>query len=166
MFVPSRLAERERQPPMRIVAPTRRRVLLTALMATASVLWLIQCSFAQDVTPNKAGALDGYTGGFATCMDAVDLGALKETQWQSCYELELQVQDKNLNQEYKQLAHRTPNEFRPMLVKAEMSWISYRETWCKYEASLPMAPSGPVNYSACLVDITIAQVKRIKGAFQ
>jgi hypothetical protein len=40
---------------------------------------------------------------FTKCMNDVDLGAFKNTQWGACYESELIRQDKRLELEYKKL---------------------------------------------------------------
>jgi len=104
----------------------------------------------------------GTSKAFQDCMDNVDLGALKNSQWSECYAAELARQDKALNTEYRALQSRIPTEARDLLVRGQRSWIAYRDGWCKLEAEMPHAPGGQVNYLACMVDQTVAQIKRLK----
>ena len=102
---------------------------------------------------------------FQACMDKVDLGAMKNSQWYACYTDELARQDKVLNSEYRALQNRIPPDAKDALTKAQRAWISYRENWCKLEQQLPNAPGGEVNYQACMLDQTIAQINKLKDVF-
>ena len=102
---------------------------------------------------------------FQECMDKVDLGAMKNSQWYACYTEELARQDKVLNAEYRALQSRIPPETKDALTKAQRAWIAYRESWCKLEQELPNAPGGEVNYQACMLDQTIAQINKLKDVF-
>lgn len=97
---------------------------------------------------------------FAECMESVDLGAMKNSQFEACHRAELKVQDRQLNDEYKNLHSRTTSESRTLLTNAQKAWILHRESWCKYEGSLDAAPSPEVNHVACLMDMAAAQAKR------
>ncbi len=99
---------------------------------------------------------------FRICMDAVDLGALKNSQWIACYTAELQRQDKILNTEYKAVQQRLSPEMKDPLTKAQRAWLAFRDAWCRYEAELPNAPGGEVNRVYCMVDQTIAQSNRLR----
>jgi uncharacterized protein YecT (DUF1311 family) len=102
---------------------------------------------------------------FKKCMDDVDLSASKNSQWLGCYSSELQRQDKALNVEYKLLQDRIQDDTKPALAKAELAWLNFRESWCRYEGKLPSGPSGEVNFQACMVDSTISQINKLKNSF-
>jgi len=102
---------------------------------------------------------------FQACMDKVNLGAMKNSQWYACYTQELARQDKVLNTEYRALQGRIPPEAKDPLIKAQRAWIAYREAWCKLEQELPNAPGGEVNYQACLLDQTLLQINKLKDVF-
>ena len=101
---------------------------------------------------------------FQKCMDAVDLGAFKNTQWTACYEAELKRQDRQLNAVYQKVQKAATPELKQALVKGQRAWVAYRDAWCSYEELAPVAPGGSVNKSACLVDLTIAQITRLKNS--
>ena len=102
------------------------------------------------------------TARFTKCMNDVDLGAFKNTQWGACYEAELARQNKRLELEYKRLQEGYKKVDKKLLLAAKRSWITYREEWCRYEEALPIAPTPYVNYRACLVNTTIEQINKIK----
>lgn len=98
---------------------------------------------------------------FTACMEAVDLGAFKNSQWAACYEAELQRQDAALNAVYKRVAAAADPDARKLLVAGERAWIAYRDAWCAYEEVVPMAPGGEVNLLACRLDLTQTQVGKL-----
>ena len=98
---------------------------------------------------------------FRTCMDAVDLGAFKNTQWAACYAEELVRQDTALNDTYRRLANSLDADAKASLVTGERSWLAYREHWCRFEAKTNMAPGGEVNRNACLLELTLKQINRL-----
>ena len=102
---------------------------------------------------------------FQTCMDNVDLSAMKNAQWLACYKEELGRQDKVLNSEYRALQGRIPPEAKEPLLKAQRAWIAARDAWCKLEQELPTAPSGDVNYQACMLEQTLTQINKLKDVF-
>ena len=85
------------------------------------------------------------------CLDNVDLGGMKNSQWLSCYTDEFYRQDKVLNNEYKKLILRTPKTTHKQLVAGQRSWIKFREEWCAFEEKLPMDPNPFVNKAICFV---------------
>lgn len=115
--------------------------------------------------PTQAAEKVKETAQFQTCMDKVDLGAMKNSQWYACYTEELARQDKVLNGEYRALQGRIPPEAKDLLTKGQRAWIAYREAWCKLEQELPNAPGGEVNYQACMLEQTIAQINKLKDVF-
>jgi uncharacterized protein YecT (DUF1311 family) len=102
------------------------------------------------------------TSQFTKCMNDVDLGAFKNTQWGACYEAELARQNKRLELEYKKLRAEYKSVDMKPLDEAKNSWLKYREQWCHYEEALPIAPTPYVNYRACLVNTTIEQINKIQ----
>lgn len=99
---------------------------------------------------------------FSKCMEAVNLAAMKNSQFEACYRAELQVQDRRLNDEYKTLESKTKAKPRALLTNAQKSWMAYRDSWCKYVGSIDAAPSPEVNHVACLVELTVDRIKRLK----
>jgi len=102
---------------------------------------------------------------FSTCMENVDLSAMKNTQWLVCYLDEFYRKDKILNQKYNELINRIPDDSKSSLSKAQRSWISFRDNWCSFEEQLPMAPTSDVNKAACLLELTIEQIKRLQNEY-
>ena len=111
---------------------------------------------------SQAATARAETTAFRRCMDAVDLSAFKTSQWQGCYEAELKRQDAVLNAAYKTVGAAAAPEARMLLVKGQKAWLTYREAWCRFEETTPNAPGGAVNYAACLVELTVAQIRRLK----
>ena len=105
------------------------------------------------------------TPSFTRCMEAVDLGAMKISQWSACYQQEYKRQDAFLNFEYQALRSRSSASNLPGLTAAQRAWISYRDAWCKYEGTLDVAPSPELNGLACLVEVTAGQVRKLKTVF-
>ncbi len=69
------------------------------------------------------------------CMEAVDMGAFKNTQLNACYEQKMARQDKVLNAEYKRLqAASAKPEAAKAWVLGQRSWLAYRTSWCDYES--------------------------------
>ena len=99
-----------------------------------------------------------------TCMDNVDLGAMKNSQWAACYGAELKRQDAKLNDAYRLAQRSVPADAKDALLRAQRSWIAFRDTWCGYEAALPFAPGGEVNRLSCLVDLTATHEKKLRGS--
>ena len=101
---------------------------------------------------------------FQKCMDAVDLGAFKMTQWTACYEAELKRQDRELNATYQKIQKAASPDLKQGLTKGQRAWIAYRDTWCSYEELTPVAPGGSVNKAACLLELTKTQIDRLKNS--
>ncbi|MDD2830527.1 MAG: lysozyme inhibitor LprI family protein [Sulfuricurvum sp.] len=99
---------------------------------------------------------------YGECMDAVDYGAFKNTQWASCGEQELKLQDATLNSEYAKLRKSLSPEQRELLIKGQKSWLKYREDWCRFDEQGPSAPGGIAGYVFCLLEITDKQIDLIK----
>lgn len=134
-------------------------------MTQRHVLSLASLALLLIGTPAFATEKVKETAQFSDCMDKVDLGAMKNSQWYACYTQELARQDKVLNAEYRALQGRIPAEAKDPLIKAQRAWIAYREAWCKLEQELPNAPGGEVNYQACLLDQTLLQINKLKDVF-
>ncbi len=103
------------------------------------------------------------TAEFRACMEAVDLGAFKNTQWEACYAEEVVRQDTALNDTYRRLANSLDPDAGASLVVAERSWLAYRERWCRFEGKTPMAPGGEVNLKACLLELTLKQINKLES---
>ena len=100
---------------------------------------------------------------YEKCMESVDLGGFKNTQWATCNEQELKLQDATLNSEYTKLRKSLSPDQRELLTKGQKSWLKFREDWCRFEEQGPSAPGGIANYSFCLLEITDKQINIIKG---
>ena len=97
------------------------------------------------------------------CMDSVDLGAFKNSQWASCAEHEIKRQDATLNTEYNKLRKSLSADQKESLTKAQRAWLKFREDWCKFEEASPSAPGGVANYNFCILELTDKQIDAIKG---
>ena len=100
---------------------------------------------------------------YQKCMDNVDLGALKNSQFAACGEQELKQQDVTLNASYNKLRAGLSPEQREALIKGQRAWLTYRENWCRFEEVGPSAPGGYANYTSCLLFVTDLQIKSIKA---
>jgi uncharacterized protein YecT (DUF1311 family) len=96
----------------------------------------------------------------ASCMDKVDLGALKDQQRIACEAQELARQDRRLNDKYKKLqAQAAGNGVAAVkaLALAERQWLSYRESWCAFDVIEGGAPGPDFNRVACMKKMTKSQ---------
>jgi uncharacterized protein YecT (DUF1311 family) len=125
-------------------------------------LWLVNSGALSPLTSSAKEEAD--TPNFKKCMSEVDLVAFKNTQWTACYEAEWKRKDKELNSVYQKIKKGASPELKQALVKGQRAWIAYRDAWCSYEFLTPIAPGGYVNQAACLVDLTVAQINRLKDS--
>ncbi len=129
----------------------------SAIVLAAALLFLP----TDMLSPARAAA---ESPDFQKCMDAVDLGAFKMTQWTACYEAELKRQDRELNATYQKIQKAAAPDLKQALTKGQRAWIAYRDAWCSYEELTPVAPGGSVNKAACLLDLTKTQIDRLKNS--
>lgn len=101
---------------------------------------------------------------YINCMESVDLGGFKNSQWADCMTAELQRQDVELNIQYRNLRSSLSTEERNALTQAQRTWLKFREQWCRFEEQSPIAPGGTVNYLSCLLRLTDQQIEAIEGA--
>ena len=99
---------------------------------------------------------------YQKCMDSVDLGAMKNSQWAACAAQELKRQDATLNAEYNKLRKALTAEQKEALTKAQKSWLKFREDWCRFEEVGPSAPGDEANYNFCVMELTNKQIDKIK----
>lgn len=95
-----------------------------------------------------------YPPQYETCMDKVDLGALKNSQWAACADQELKKVDATLNTYYRKLQQQLEPEQREALKKSQRAWLQYREARCSFEALGPVAPGGAASQSLCMLEMT------------
>ena len=95
-----------------------------------------------------------YSPQYETCMDKVDLGALKNSQWAACADQELKKVDAVLNTYYRKLQQQLEPEQREALKKSQRAWLQYREARCSFEALGPVAPGGAAGQSLCMLEMT------------
>ena len=98
---------------------------------------------------------------FQDCMRDVDLGAFKNNHWGVCYIGEQERLEISLNVEMRQILKESSREQINLVWFAHDQWLRYREAWCKFQASLPVPPTQYVNYHACLVELTLEQLKKV-----
>ena len=98
---------------------------------------------------------------FQDCMRDVDIGAFKNNQWGACYIDEQERLEISLNVEMRQILKESSREQINLVRFAHDQWLRYREAWCKFQASLPVPPTQYVNYHACLVELTLEQLKKV-----
>ena len=127
--------------------------LATTVVAAVILLLFSRNSHAESKTSAQ----------YQKCLDDVDFGALKNSQWASCAEQEIERQDIVLNSEYRKLQKSLSTEQNRALTKAQSSWLQFREGWCRFVEISPEAPGGINNYYFCIIDLTNRQIDEIKG---
>lgn len=126
---------------------------------SAARILIVGCFCLTSASAHAESA--ALTAQFTKCMNDVDLGAFKNSQWGACYEAELARQNKRLDLKYKKMQAGYKDVNKKLFDAAKKSWLAYRESWCRYEEALPIAPTPYVNYRACLVDTTIEQINKL-----
>lgn len=118
------------------------------------------------LTPATYAATEAKTP-YEECIDKIDYGAMKNSQLMACADEDLEREDAKLNDTYKKLIRIIPGESKAAskdaLIKAQRNWISYRDGWCNYVATLPYAPSSELNRIWCLSDLTREQNKKLSS---
>ena len=127
-------------------------VLRLCLLFFSALYLLPVCATAQTVKKSDQ---------FQDCMRDVDLGAFKNNQWGACYIDEQERLEIGLNVEMRQILKESSREQINLVWFAHDQWLRYREAWCKFQASLPVAPTPYVNYHACLVEMTLEHLKKV-----
>lgn len=102
------------------------------------------------------------TQAFVDCMDNVNLGAFKNSQWEACALEEITRQDAVLNTQYRAVRNALSTEQKEAMLKGQRAWLKYREDWCRFEEVGETAPGGNANYLFCILDLTDQQIARIK----
>ena len=130
----------------------KQQFLRLSLIFFSALLVLPICATAQTIKKSDQ---------FQDCMHDVDLGAFKNNQWGACYIDEQERLEISLNVEMRQILKESSREQINLVWFAHDQWLRYREAWCKFQASLPVAPTPYVNYHACLVELTLEQLKKV-----
>ena len=130
----------------------------------SAIPWLVKACVAATLMGLSLGALSQPEGSpaFRSCMDNVDMSALKKTQWLACSSQEIKRQDAVLNAEYTRLKNALAPEQRAALIKAQRSWLRFRQDWCQLEAISDSAPGGEVNRQFCVIDLTDRQIQVLR----
>jgi len=128
-----------------------------SFISTATIILIFFLCPVQSRAANETPLLQ-------KCLDAVDLGGLKITQWTACWAAELIRQDRELNSIYVRIQKISSPELKRSLIKGQRAWLAYRDAWCSYEEFTPVAPGGSANKAACMVDVTITQINRLKNS--
>lgn len=137
----------------------QKATLMKLLNSTAKALLAssICLSFTQVYADTKTSA------DYAKCMDSVNLGAFKNSQWTNCAAQEIKRQDVTLNAAYNKLMKSVSVNEKKALVKAQKSWLKFREDWCRLEEITATAPGGDTNYNFCIIAVTNKQIDAIQG---
>jgi hypothetical protein len=112
--------------------------------------------------PRAESVTDAYSRQFADCMDGVDSGFLKNSQWLKCFESEFARQSQGLENEYKMLTSRLSPDVRRRVQRSKTSWMVFRADWCKVDAEFNKAPTPRINEVICLIDSTIEYAARLR----
>lgn len=113
------------------------------------------CAIASAGVTLTAHSETKYSKQYEKCMDAVDLGAMKNSQWASCASTELKIIDSALNSSYKKLQANLDNEQKNALTKSQRAWLKYREERCNFELIGPSAPGGNASHAFCMLEMTL-----------
>lgn len=111
----------------------------------------------------SAQAEDQRTTEYQHCMENIDLGVFKNSQWLGCAETELARQDNVLNAEYKTLRASLSAERKNLLLQGQRAWLKYRDSWCQFEGQTDSAPSPEMNHSWCMLELTDKQIELIQA---
>ena len=126
---------------------------LTPTLAILALCFVSTGAYAQTKTSSL----------YEKCMDEVDLGAMKNSQWAACAEQEIKRQDITLNTEYNKLRKSLSAEQKEALTKGQRAWLNFRENWCRFEEVSETAPGGIANYNFCILELTGKQIDTIKN---
>jgi hypothetical protein len=113
--------------------------------------------------PRAESVTDAYSRQFADCMERVDLGALKNSQWLACFESEFKRQSQSVEDEHKVLISRLSPDVRRRVQNATRSWMLFRADWCKVDAEFNTAPTPRINEVICLIDMTLEYAARLRN---
>lgn len=113
--------------------------------------------------PFPAHAESKKSTDYKNCMENVDLGALKNSQWASCAEQERIRQEAVLSSEFHKLRQELSPKQNNLLTKAQHSWLEFRENWCRLEENGPSAPGGIASYNFCMLEVTEKHIELIKS---
>jgi uncharacterized protein YecT (DUF1311 family) len=100
---------------------------------------------------------------YDACMNKVDLGSFKFSQWSSCSQDELRRQVIVLDAEYSALRPNMNSEQLVLLESLKKSWVTYSEDFCRLEEQSSSSPGGELNYIFCLLDLTKNHIKSLRG---
>ena len=127
----------------------------------AIVCALISQSGRLTAAAPSAPTLPEQTEEFRQCMDAVDLSAFKNSQWQDCQKAELNRAEKRLKLvEADRLKNYSENA--PKIVLAFASWRQFREQYCEWTANSGETPSPEFNRLTCLSLLTLQQAAMLE----
>ena len=132
-------------------------------MDISNTLKIVATATLLIALPATAQAESARTAEYQACMDRVDYGAMKNSQWHECAQDELARQDVVLNAEYKVLRASLSNEQKNLLLQGQRAWLKYRDNWCSFEEQGNSAPGGAVNHNWCMLELTDQQIKMIQG---
>jgi uncharacterized protein YecT (DUF1311 family) len=123
-----------------------------------------EASKANEATAQQREPL-APSSDFDSCMDNMDLGAFKNSQWLACHEAELRRVDSILNENYSFLKQHILNrDVQAKLVEGQRAWVGFRDRYCEFEGRLNVAPTPEIGRVSCLIDLTRAQATRLKEA--
>ncbi|MCH2486358.1 MAG: lysozyme inhibitor LprI family protein [Erythrobacter sp.] len=145
---------------------------MNRLFATVTVLFLTGCSglaanSMEDASEEGSSTPVWYDElEFSNCMEAVDLGAFKNSQWLACHESALERFDSKLNRAYSSLQQKlSRDEDLKRLRTAQREWMGFRDSYCVFAGSLELGPTPEINRMACLIEITAEQAQRLEEAY-
>jgi uncharacterized protein YecT (DUF1311 family) len=80
-----------------------------------------------------------------------------------CDNAERERQDKVLNETYRKLTAATEAKYKPALLKAQRTWLAFRDAQCDLEyAPEATGTDGRVVYSGCMLRFTYERVETLK----
>ena len=119
-----------------------------------------KCFFLMCFIITGAQAETNLSTEYHKCIDSVDSGALKNSQWASCAAQEIKIQEAILNSEYNKLIKTLSSAQRSAISNGQRSWIKFKDDWCRFEKLSHTAPGGIANYNFYILELTIKQASK------
>jgi len=98
------------------------------------------------------------------CFEAIDLGALKNTQRLACLHREHKRLQTILDTEAAKLRDSVDERGLAPLRASHRAWAAFRDRWCELDAIRNQAPTPEVNRLFCAVELTREYIVLIRKA--
>jgi uncharacterized protein YecT (DUF1311 family) len=143
---------------------TFRNGLLATATLLVGVLLPIAASAQLEATAGRAETDNHLSKEYSVCIDKAVEGAWADMF--ACNGEELDRQDARLNNAYKKLMSKLSRDRKKALLKAQRTWIKFREANCDYYFDPYGGTAARLNASGCLLTTTAARTKELEGMLE